>query len=45
MYFLVILILLALLGLCVLMLMKDGTLVLPGTVVQPKKSEDTPATD
>jgi len=40
MYFLVILILIALLALCILMLMKDGSVVLPGTAA-PAKSADS----
>ncbi|WP_425092525.1 hypothetical protein [Tropicimonas sp. S265A] len=40
MYFLVILILFALLAVCVFMLMKNGTIVLPGTVVKPIEKQD-----
>lgn len=39
MYGVVIVVLLGLLGLCGFMLMKDGTLSLPGTTVPPKKDD------
>lgn len=43
MYFVGILLLLGLLALCVAMLVKDGTLVLPGsTAPAPVKKDDTP---
>lgn len=43
MYFIGILLLLGLLALCVLMLVKDGTLALPGSAKPvPVKKDDTP---
>lgn len=40
MFFVVVLILIALLALCVFMLMKDGNYVLPGASTPPEKSKD-----